>query len=509
MLLLCLGLVLGTLQDVPPREQEPDPLETRPFKMPAMIKHVCQSLRGLMDDKVRAGIHIRNAMELSQLVVSEFDSNADNCISGSEIRDIAAQFAGGLPGYRAIFEHILDENRSGCVEPEELSSLVRDCMMSAAQLSDAEPTSRQAEMARIMKQQEPVEDILVENSENGEEAEDLENMEEELVEEELTEENSPDRREMIEVENVQKMSTELNSAVKEMICSLIRREHHEADVGLMRLADIIQTNQEATFTYNDVYEMLGGVGIGREEVDDLSKIMDHNGDGMVTVEEILNAVDQCPVPEYREIPIVNTRPIIPIDDIECPSEAMLYKSLRARAMKFLGSRSMNFAGAQQAARDFYVSITQDIEKVVTPKDMDIPLSCVKECWQDIDSNRDGFLDLFEFERIAVDIFEEFLPKPEKKNKIGRVKLEKSRLTHLQEIPRAQMNVLSEAAARVYAELGMQVPESDMEAVVRFLLQDSGVPTLLDKLQTKPRGFEEEEDILLRLVRPIIYQLNTQ
>merc|ERR1719265_781937 len=50
-----------------------------------------------MDDKVRAGIHIRNAMELSQLVVSEFDSNADNCISGSEIRDIAAQFAGGLP----------------------------------------------------------------------------------------------------------------------------------------------------------------------------------------------------------------------------------------------------------------------------------------------------------------------------------------------------------------------------------------------------------------------------
>ena len=40
------------------------------------------------------------------------------------LRDIAARFRGNLAGYRTIFTHVLDENRSGCVESDELNSLV-------------------------------------------------------------------------------------------------------------------------------------------------------------------------------------------------------------------------------------------------------------------------------------------------------------------------------------------------------------------------------------------------
>ena len=38
--------------------------------------------------------------------------------------------------------------------------------------------------------------------------------------------------------------------------------------------------------------------------------------------------------------------------------------------------------------------------MIEPKDLDVPVDCVKEVWQDIDSDRNGFLDLIEFNRIA-------------------------------------------------------------------------------------------------------------
>jgi hypothetical protein len=36
--------------------------------------------------------------------------------------------------------------------------------------------------------------------------------------------------------------------------------------------------------------------------------MDSNKDGVVMLEELLGAVDNCPAPEVREIPVQNTRP---------------------------------------------------------------------------------------------------------------------------------------------------------------------------------------------------------
>lgn len=41
-----------------------------------------------------------------------------------------------------------------------------------------------------------------------------------------------------------------------------------------------------------------------------------------------------------------------------------------------------------------------LTQVIEPKDLDVPVSCVKEMWQDIDTDRNGYLDLHEFNQIA-------------------------------------------------------------------------------------------------------------
>ena len=368
-------------------------------------------------------------------------------------------------------------------------------------------SDRRAEMARIMEQTEPVEEVVEEDIIEGEEEEEEEVTT--LQEEELTEGEAEDRRAIIDSEKTAKMNNELNEGVKEMICSLIRLEDEEVELGARKIVDILKTEDSSGFDYNEVFEFLGQVGMGRNEVDDLSKIMDANKDEFVTVEEMLTALDSCPVPEYVEAPIVNTRPMIPVDHVACPSQGNVYKGFRTRAMKFIGTRTMQFEGAQEAAREFYVSIARDLENVITPKDMDIPLSCVQECWKNVDSNQDGFLDLFEFERIALDVFEEFLPKAESKTTIARVKLDKSKQVNFGDVPRAQLDLLVETANKVFGELGESVPEGDMDAVVGYLLKDTGVTAFLDKLQNHPHGLEEEENLLVQLIRPIIYQLNAQ
>ena len=513
LLVLCLGLLAAVAAyDVPSRDQEPDPLEVRPFKMPVMMRQLCQSLRGMLEAKTRLGIQVHNSIELSHHFVQEFDTNSDKCISGSEIRDVAAHFRGNLAGYRTLFEHILDENRSGCVEAEEMSSLVKDCMMSAAGWREADQIQMggsRTQMERIMEQTEPIkeDEEIVEETGIQEENEMEEEEGTDYVEEELTEENSEDRRAMIEQEKAaQKITSGLGDAIKEMICSLFRREHEEIALGVEKVMDALGTTNMAGFNYDEMFEFIGQVGIGRDEVNDLCTIMDENNDQFLSVEELMKALDNCPTPVFENIPIVNTRPMIPIDEIPCPSQAVVYKSFRARAMKFIGTRQIKFEGAPDAAREFYVSIAKDIENVITPQDMDIPLSCVQECWENIDANQDGFLDLFEFERLALDVFEEFLPRPERKNTVARIKLDKSKEVNLANIPRESLDMLAETAGRLFGELGLTVPEGDMDAVVGFLVKDSGVKAFLDKVQSSPKGVGEELEILAELIKPIIYQL---
>ena len=59
---------------------------------------------------------------------------------------------------------------------------------------------------------------------------------------------------------------------------------------------------------SQVFEFLSASRVPREETDDLARIMDNNSDGVVTVEELMSAVDNCPVPDIQPAPIVNTRP---------------------------------------------------------------------------------------------------------------------------------------------------------------------------------------------------------
>ena len=57
-----------------------------------------------------------------------------------------------------------------------------------------------------------------------------------------------------------------------------------------------------------MFEFLSASRVPREESDDLARIMDSDSDGVVTVEELMSSVDNCPVPDIQPAPIVNTRP---------------------------------------------------------------------------------------------------------------------------------------------------------------------------------------------------------
>ncbi|XP_063689330.1 uncharacterized protein LOC134822302 [Bolinopsis microptera] len=485
------------------RENEPDPREYMPFKMPAMIKHVCESMRWFLEQQRES--RPRNALQLSQLFVEEFDSNEDGCISGNEIRDIAARFRGNLAGYRTIFQHVLDENKSGCVEAEELNSLVLDCIMPSQGRMRGMPASERysssfnrEEMARILEEPKPVEDVVV-----GEEEET-----EVTLETSQEEQDTKDRRAMLEEANVLTPEASLNPAVKEMICSMIRREHEDAEFGLRTLAEVVDLDGVEGLSYEEVFEFLSASRIPRVESDDLAAMMDSDSDSVVTVEELMESLDNCPVMEVVDVLVVKTRPITNFEDVECQSKEAMYKELRTKAMKFLGTRKIRFEEAKDAAAELYASISGDIEEVIEPKDLDVPVDCVKEVWQDIDTDLNGFLDLIEFNRIALDIFEEFLPKPVKKTKpmeIERVQIE-DMATPLEDVPRIELDTIAQIVYKICREGGVRIPESDVERVVGLLLQDASIATLMDKVQSVGMLTEEAENTLASLVRPIVYQL---
>jgi len=260
----------------------------------------------------------------------------------------------------------------------------------------------------------------------------------------------------------------------------------------------------------EVFEFLSISRIPREESDDLARIMDSDTNGVVTLEELMGALDNCPKPEISEVPVEKTRPMVNFQDVECPTQPAMYKELRTRVMKFLGTRKVEFDDAKDVAAEFYSSIAGDIEGVIEPKDLDVPLNCVKEVWQDIDSDRNGFLDLLEFNRIALDLLEEFLPKPEKKMqpyKDARIQVEDlEKLAPLEDVPRMEMDTIAEIVYRICREGGVRVPESDVERVIELLLQDANVAALLDKVQSVGQFTEQAEDTLASLIRPIVYQL---
>jgi len=259
-------------------------------------------------------------------------------------------------------------------------------------------------------------------------------------------------------------------------------------------------------SYEEVFEFLAASRIPRVESDDLAAMMDSNGDGIVTVEELMESVDNCPVREVVDAPVVNTRPITNFEDVECQTKEAMYKELRTRAMKFLGTRKVRFEEAKDAASELYASISGDVEEVIEPKDLDVPVNCVKEVWQDIDTDLNGFLDLIEFNRIALDIFEEFLPKPVKKTKPMEIERVQVEATPLEDVPRIELDTIAQIVYRICREGGVRIPESDVERVVGLLLQDSSVAALMDKVQSVGRFTEEAESTLASLVRPIVYQL---
>jgi len=504
-LAVCVIVAVFSEEQMLSRENEPDPKEYVPFKMPATIKHVCESLRWFLEEQRenRPG----NALELSQLFVREFDSNGDGCISGSEVRDIAARFRGNLAGYRTIFQRVLDENRSGCVESNELNSLILDCIMPSATwmrgMPDADKYSssfQREEMARILQEPEPVEDVVLEENEELENQDTLEMTQEER--------DTLDRRTMLEESNAAPNEAVLNPAVKEMICSMIKREHDDTEFGLRTLAEIVDIDGMEGLSLEEVFEFLSASRIPREESDALASIMDSNKDGVVMPEELLGAVDSCPAPEVRDTPVQSTRPRVNFEEVECPSKSAVYKELRTMAMKFLGKKLVKFEDAKDAAAELYASIAGDVEDVIEPKDMDVPESCVKEVWQDIDSDKNGFLDLIEFNRIALDIFEEFLPKPEKKTKPFKdARLQVEVVSEvLKETPRMELDTVAEIVQRICREGGLRVPESDVERLVGLLLQDSNIAALMDKVQSVGQFTGEAEKTLSSLVRPMIYQL---
>lgn len=51
-----------------------------------LIRGFCINVKHFMDDKTRMSQRPRNAMELSHLIVAEFDKSHDQCISNDEIR---------------------------------------------------------------------------------------------------------------------------------------------------------------------------------------------------------------------------------------------------------------------------------------------------------------------------------------------------------------------------------------------------------------------------------------
>ena len=59
-----------------------------------------------------------------------------------------------------------------------------------------------------------------------------------------------------------------------------------------------------------VFEFLSISRIPREESDDLARIMDSDTNGVVTLEELMGALDNCPKPEIREVPVEKTRPMV-------------------------------------------------------------------------------------------------------------------------------------------------------------------------------------------------------
>ena len=56
-------------------------------------------------------------------------------------------------------------------------------------------------------------------------------------------------------------------------------------------------------------------------------------------------------------------PTIISSDVECPTQPAIYKELRTRVMKFLGTRKVEFDDAKDVAAEFYSSIAGDIEGV--------------------------------------------------------------------------------------------------------------------------------------------------
>ena len=57
--------------------------------------------------------------------------------------------------------------------------------------------------------------------------------------------------------------------------------------------------------------------------------------------------------------------------MECQTKEAMYKELRTRAMKFLGTRKVRFEEAKDAAAELYASISGDVEEVIHVKHKDI------------------------------------------------------------------------------------------------------------------------------------------
>jgi len=271
----------------------------------------------------------------------------------------------------------------------------------------------------------------------------------------------------------------------------------------------VEGNMELGLDGNQFYEFLAGARIPRIETDDILIAMDTDTDGMLTTDELMTAVDNCPVPERVHIPVVDTKPYIREPVIECPTERQQYKFLRTRAMKFLGAYGEERSDVRAMAEAFYASFTGgDIETVISPRDLDIPETCVKECWGELDTNKDGYLDLQEFNHISLDILEEFIEKPareeQRKTRPASV-IPEIRMEEVEAMNGADREILTGVVVTTYRELNVKVGEEDALKIAAKLSQNHEVVQLLNKVRDLGPN-SEAFDTLRRLVRPIVERL---
>jgi len=239
--------------------------------------------------------------------------------------------------------------------------------------------------------------------------------EEEVVFEEVPREDEKELVKPVVLPAPIKFSNDLSEAMKEMLCSSTRERFRGKGVeeGLRLLVKEADFDESGSLSFDEVFEVLSHLHLARDETDDIAKLMDCDSDKQVSYAELYRAVDGCPVPEQRVVPVVNTRPMINLELAPCPEPSVLFKQLQNRVARF-GSDLGKYGTERDVVAKLYADIAGGMEEMISPDQIDVPLHCVKETLGGLDNNKDGYIDLREFSGVAYDLIEQYMPAREVK-----------------------------------------------------------------------------------------------